>query len=61
MKGVVMLVNEFPPIPTGGAERQAERLAMYLKNNDWPVWVITSRIDGLPARQNYQGLGIVRP
>lgn len=61
MKGVVMLVNEFPPIPTGGAERQAERLAMYLKNNGWPVWVITRRIDGLPARQNYQGLEIVRP
>ena len=61
MKGVVMLVNEFPPIPTGGAERQAERLALYLKNNGWPVWVITRRIDGLPARQNYQGLEIVRP
>ena len=56
-----MLVNEFPPIPTGGAERQAERLATYLKNNGWPVWVITRRIDGLPARQNYQGLEIVRP
>jgi len=61
MKGVVMLVNEFPPIPTGGAERQAERLAIYLKNNGWPVWVITRRLDGLPARQNYHGIEIVRP
>lgn len=61
MKGVVMLVNEFPPIPTGGAERQAERLAVYLKSNKWPVWVITRRIDGLPARQEYQGLEIIRP
>jgi len=61
MNGVVMLVNEFPPVPTGGAERQAERLAVYLKNKGWPVWVITRRIDGLPARQNYQGLEIIRP
>src|SRR6266542_5971792 len=61
MKGIVMLVNEFPPIPTGGAERQAERLAIYLKNAGWPVWVITRRIGGLPARQEYQGLEIVRP
>jgi glycosyltransferase involved in cell wall biosynthesis len=61
MKGVVMLVNEFPPIPTGGAERQAERLAVYLKNTGWPVWVITRRLNGLPARQNDQGLEIIRP
>jgi glycosyltransferase involved in cell wall biosynthesis len=61
MNGVVMLVNEFPPIPTGGAERQAERLAVYLKNKGWPVWVITRRMSGLPARQVYQGLEIIRP
>ena len=61
MKGIVMLVNEFPPIPTGGAERQAERLALYLKNKGWPVWVITRRVDGLPASEEYQGLEIIRP
>lgn len=61
MKGVVMLVNEFPPLPTGGAERQAERLAIYLKNNGWPVWVITRRLEGLPARQEYRGFEIIRP
>ncbi|MBI5964265.1 MAG: glycosyltransferase family 4 protein [Chloroflexi bacterium] len=56
-----MLVNEYSPIPTGGAERQAERLALYLKSNGWPVWVITRRFDGLPAHQKYQGLEIIRP
>ncbi len=61
MKSVVMLVNEFPPIPTGGAERQAERLALYLKNSGWRVWVITRRLAGLPARENYLGLEIIRP
>lgn len=61
MNGVVMLVNEFFPLPTGGAERQAERLAVYLKNNGWPVWVITRRADGLPPYQEYQGLEIIRP
>ncbi|MBI5943585.1 MAG: glycosyltransferase family 4 protein [Chloroflexi bacterium] len=61
MNGVVMLVNEFPPIPTGGAERQAERLALYLKDKGWPVYVITRRVGGLPARQDYQGLTVIRP
>ena len=61
MNGVVMLVNEFPPIPTGGAERQAERLALYLKDKGWPVYVITRCMGGLPARQEFQGLTIIRP
>ena len=61
MKGVVMLVNEFPPLPTGGAERQAERLAVYLTNKGWPLWVITRRLDGLPARGQYRGFEIIRP
>jgi len=61
MNGVVMLVNEFPPTPTGGAERQAERLAVYLKNKNWPVWVVTRRVDGLPAHEQYRGLEIIRP
>ena len=61
MNGVVMLVNEFPPIPTGGAERQAERLAVYLKSRGWSVCVITRRHKGLPAHQEYQGLDIIRP
>lgn len=61
MNGVVMLVNEFAPIPTGGAERQAERLAVYLSSKGWPIWVITRRIDGLPAHQQYLGLEIIRP
>ncbi|MBI5353868.1 MAG: glycosyltransferase [Chloroflexi bacterium] len=61
MNGVVMLVNEFPPIPTGGAERQAERLAVHLKDKGWPIWVITRRVDGLPAHEQYRGLEIIRP
>lgn len=61
MVGVVMLVNEFPPVQTGGAERQAERLSVYLKDNGWSIWVVTRRIKGLPARQEYLGLKIIRP
>jgi glycosyltransferase involved in cell wall biosynthesis len=61
MNGVVMLVNEFPPIPTGGAERQAERLALYLKDKGWPVYVITRRVHSLPSHEQYQGLTVIRP
>ncbi len=61
MDGVVMLVNEFPPLPVGGAERQAERLAMYLARRDWPVWVVTRRKGNLPGSETRAGYQVLRP
>jgi L-malate glycosyltransferase len=59
--GVIMLVNEYPPLPVGGAERQAERLAIYLAGHEWPVWVLTRRADGLPPAETRDGVQILRP
>ena len=56
-----MLVNEFPPLPVGGAERQAERLAIYLASRGRPVWVITRRASGLPTHETKDGITIIRP
>ncbi len=61
MDGVVMLVNEFPPLPVGGAETQAERLSAYLAGQGWPVWVITRHAAGLPFNEARTGFQIVRP
>jgi len=61
MAGVVMLVNEFPPLPVGGAETQAERLSTYLAHHGWNVWVVTRRGDGLPENEERNGFQIVRP
>jgi glycosyltransferase involved in cell wall biosynthesis len=61
MKGVIMLVNEFPPLPVGGAEIQAERLSAYLAGQGWPVWVVTRRGDGLSASEKRNGFTILRP
>jgi glycosyltransferase involved in cell wall biosynthesis len=58
MSGVVMLVNEFPPLPVGGAERQAERLAAHLAQR--PVNG-HARASGLPASEERAGFQIVRP
>ncbi|HEY3311088.1 MAG TPA: glycosyltransferase family 4 protein [Anaerolineales bacterium] len=56
-----MLVNEFPPLPVGGAERQAERLSANLAGRGWMVWVLTRRAPGLPARESRSGFEIIRP
>jgi len=61
MSGVVMLVNEFPPLPVGGAELQAERLASYLAGKGWPVWVVTRGAMGLPQVEERGGFTILRP
>jgi len=59
-KGVVMLVNEFPPLKVGGAERQAERLSKYLSRQGWPVWVITRHEGGLLRDEKQNGLRVTR-
>lgn len=61
MNGVVMMVNEFPPLPVGGAETQAERLSEYLAHNDWNVWVVTRFANGLLEREERNRFQIVRP
>jgi len=61
VNGVMMLVNEFPPLPVGGAETQAERLAIYMAGHGWPTWVLTRRAPGLAANEMRQGFQIIRP
>jgi len=60
MKGVMMLVNHFFPLPTGGAERQAERLAAYMAGQNLVTGVLTRRIGGLPKREKRDGYDIYR-
>jgi glycosyltransferase involved in cell wall biosynthesis len=60
MNGVVMLVNEFPPLPIGGAERQAERLAQFLAGQGWDIRVLTRGAAGVPARQHKDGYQVLR-
>lgn len=60
MKGVVMLVNYFPPLPTGGAERQAERLATYLASKNVSTGVMTRRVGALPVFEKRDGFSVYR-
>ncbi len=60
LKGVLMLVNYFRPLPVGGAERQAERLSEYMvKKNLW-VGVMTRKVGSLPAVEKRSGYLIHR-
>lgn len=60
MKGVLMLVNDFPPAPVGGAERQVERLSMFLAGQGIQVNVITRAYPGLNSQETRSGFGIFR-
>lgn len=60
MSGVIMLVNQFPPMPAGGAEQQAERLARFLAGRGLDVGVITRAGGGLPPRERRDGFWIER-
>jgi len=60
MNGVVMLVNEFAPV-SGGAEKQAERLASFMAAKGRNVLVITRRLRGFPAAEVMNGFQIIRP
>jgi glycosyltransferase involved in cell wall biosynthesis len=55
-----MLINEFGPV-SGGAEKQAERLAGYLAAHDRPVWVITRRLPGFASAEKMNGYYVLRP
>ncbi len=60
MKGVMMLINNYPPLPVGGAERQAEQLSSYLAELGLAVGVIT-RHDGQAAKNEIiNGVQIIR-
>jgi glycosyltransferase involved in cell wall biosynthesis len=58
--GVVMLVNEFPPLPVGGAERQAERLSGWLAARGWKISVLTRGAASLSPRETRDGFEILR-
>lgn len=58
--GVVMLVNEFAPV-SGGAEKQAERLAAYFAARNKAVWVITRHFPGLASKETMKGFHVIRP
>lgn len=60
MNGIVMLINEFGPV-SGGAEKQAERLAGYLAAHDRPVWIITRRLTGFASAEMIDGYYVLRP
>lgn len=60
IKGVLMLVNHFPPLPVGGAERQAERLAEYMSGRNLWVGVITRKVGSLPKVEKRSGFNIYR-
>ena len=59
-EGVVMLVNEFPPLPVGGAERQAERLSTYLAARGHSVLVVTRGASGVSAQEERDGFRVLR-
>jgi glycosyltransferase involved in cell wall biosynthesis len=60
IKGVLMLVNHFRPLPVGGAERQAERLAEYMSQKNLWVGVITRKVGVLPKVEKRSGFNIYR-
>ena len=60
MNGVAMLVNEFPPLRVGGAERQAERLAEFMAAHTWHVLVLTRGAPSLPRNERRSGFDIHR-
>jgi len=55
-----MLVNYFPPLPSGGAERQAERLAAYMASRDVDTGVLTRKVGELPSHERRDGFEIYR-
>lgn len=60
MKGVLMMVNEFPPLTVGGAERQAESLSVHFAHRGLWVGVLTRKIGTLPAMEQRDGFSVMR-
>jgi len=58
--GVVMLVNEFPPLKVGGGEMQAARLAEELGGQGLRVGVITRGAAGLPGFETVKSFWVRR-
>ena len=55
-----MLVNDFPPLSVGGAERQAERLAVYMAEQGLATGVLTRRVDNLPHQEDRDNFTVYR-
>lgn len=56
---VCMVVAQFRPA-VGGAERQAEALARALEARGGEAFVLTERVEGLPRREDVDGLRVLR-
>ena len=60
-RGRLLLVSEYyPPRIFGGGELSAELLAKGLGERGFEVWVLTSRLAGLPEREERGGVQILR-
>ena len=56
-----MIIHNFRPGPTGGAELQAERLAIKLVELGHPIQILTRRtVPDAPLEENYKGVKIHR-
>jgi L-malate glycosyltransferase len=60
MKGVLMLVNYFPPLSSGGAEVQAERLCEYMVMKNLWVGVVTRKVGDISTVEKRNGYLIHR-
>lgn len=55
-----MLVNDFPPLSVGGAERQAERLAVYMAEQGFTTGVLTRHVGNLPRKEERDNFTVYR-
>lgn len=55
-----MVVKDFSPLPVGGAELQAERLAMFFAKKGLPTKVVTLGASGLPRFERRDGFEVLR-
>ncbi len=60
LKGVLMLVNTFLPLPVDGAERQADHLAVYMAQQHLWVGVLTRKKGPHPKSEMRDGFEVIR-
>lgn len=60
LMGVLMLLNQYLPLPVDGAERQADHLALYMTARHLWVGVLTRKVGQLSALERRDGIEVVR-